>query len=158
MGTRLLHTIDISADAGRVFDCVSTPAFWPDWHPSSLRLHGDAARPLLANDGFEEDVRAAGREAHLRWTVLLADAPHLWRARAVADNGAELELTYRLRSTLSGVQFERELHYRLPGVWLNLLNVLLIRRRIAAESLHSLQQLKAVLELPASSRYSLSPK
>jgi Polyketide cyclase / dehydrase and lipid transport len=146
MSTRMQHSIVIAADPGVVFDYVCTPAFWPDWHPSSLRLHGDAARPLRVDDRFEEDIRAGGREARLRWRVLAADAPRLWTAQAVASNGVELELTYRVHAATHGTLFERDLQYRVAGWWLNLLNVLVLRRRIAAESVHSLQQLKSVLE------------
>lgn len=146
MSTRLQHSIVIAADPGVVFDYVCTPGFWPDWHPSSLRLHGDAARPLHADDRFEEDIRAGGREARLRWRVLTAEAPALWTAQAVADNGVELELTYRVQPAANGTLFERELLYRVSGWWLKLLNILLLRRRIAAESVHSLQQLQSVLE------------
>jgi hypothetical protein len=157
MTTRLLHTVAIAADPGVVFDYASTPAYWPDWHPSSLRLHGDAARPLRAEDRFEEDIRAGGREARLRWQVRVSEAPRLWTAQAVADNGLELELSYRVQASAQGALFERELRYRVSGWWLNLLNVLLLRRRIAAESAHSLQQLKAVLERPAASRTRPAP-
>jgi hypothetical protein len=146
MSTRLQHSIAIAAAPSVVFDYVCTPAFWPDWHPSSLRLHGDAARPLRADDRFEEDIRAGGREARLRWRVLTVETPRLWTAQAVASNGVELELTYRVQATTHGTLFERDLHYRVTGWWLNLLNMLVLRRRIAAESVLSLQQLKSVLE------------
>ncbi len=158
MTTRLLHTIRIAADIHTVFAYVSTPAFWPTWHPSSLRLHGDAARRLIAGDRFEEDVRAGGREARLRWKVLAAAAPHLWTAQAVTDNGGELELSYRLQADAEGVRFERELQYRVNGWWLNLLNRLVLRQRIASESEHSLQQLKAVLERSAKTPSSMQSK
>jgi hypothetical protein len=154
MTTRLLHTIRIAADIHAVFDYVSTPAFWPDWHPSSLRLFGDVARCLGAGDHFEEDVRAGGRTARLHWQVVAAEAPRVWTATAVADNGVELELDYRMQSDAQGVMFERELQYQVPGWWLKLLNRLVLRRRIDAESAHSLRQLKSVLEqskdMPAS--------
>ncbi len=146
MSTRMLHTIAIARPREVVFDYACTPAHWPHWHPSSLRLYGIVDAPLAAGAGFEEDVRAGGRSGHLVWTVEEAKRPAHWTARAVVDNGARLTLTYRFAETATGTSFERELVYELPNAWLRVLNVLLLRRRIAAESAQSLQQLKNQLE------------
>lgn len=148
MSTQLLHRIHIDAGIDKLFAYVSTPEFWPDWHPSSLRVYGVAGRPLHTDEGFDEDIRAAGREARLRWRVVACDAPTLWSAQAAADNGVDLMLAYRLQPEASGVLFERRVNYRLRGWWLNLLDPLILRRRINAESELSLRQLKQVMERP----------
>jgi hypothetical protein len=146
MSTRLFHAITIARPVDAVVDYASTPARWPEWHPSSLRLYGDVDRPLVAGDVFEEDVRAGGRTGHLKWNVVASERAQRWVAHADVDNGARLVLTYRFAASLGGCAFERELVYDLPSAWLRLLNVLVLRRRIEAESRHSLERLKARLE------------
>jgi len=148
MATRLFHRIRIAHPPQQVFDYVTTPALWPEWHPSSLRLGTGADRPLKAGTHFEEDVRTAGREGHLRWQVRRCEPPRLWVADAEVDNGAQLTLSYRVSPDDHGALFERELVYTLPHVFLRVLNLLLLRRRIARESALSLQQLKQRLERP----------
>jgi len=146
MPTRLFHRVKIARAPREVFDYVTTPARWPEWHPSSLRLAPGADKPLKAGTRFEEDVRAGGREGHLRWQVRRCEPPRLWVADAETDNGAMLTLSYRVSPDDHGALFERELVYSLPNVFLRLINLLLLRRRIARESALSLQQLKQVLE------------
>ncbi len=150
--TKLIHHVSIAAELNLAFDFVCTPGHWPNWHPSSLRLFGDVNRPLGVGDAFEEDICAAGRTARLRWQVVTCYAPTLWSAQARADNGVLLQLSYRLAQHGDRVHFERELSYRVSGWWLNLLNFMLLRRRIAAESKISLRQLKALLEQAVSTK------
>lgn len=149
--TRLQHEILIRRDAATVFDYVSTPARWPEWHPSSLHLGPGTDHPLPAGAGFEEDIRAGGRRGHLRWTVRGAERPRRWSADAVAHNGVRLQLSYRLEAAGSDTRFRRELEDVMPNFWWALLDRLLLRRRIDAESAESLRQLKAVLESPGRS-------
>ena len=150
--TTLRHHISIAVKLNSAFDFVCTPEHWPKWHPSSLRLYGDVNRALGVGDSFEEDICAAGRTARLRWHVVTCVAPNLWTARAQADNGVLLQLSYRLAQDGDRVQFERELRYRVSGWWLNLLNFVVLRRRIASESKISLRQLKALLEQDVSTK------
>ncbi|MDZ4813046.1 MAG: SRPBCC family protein [Pseudomonadota bacterium] len=144
--TTLLHYISIAVELNSAFDFVRTPGHWPNWHPSSLRLYGDVNRRLGVGDSFEEDICAAGRKARLRWQVVTCVPPTLWTAHARADNGVLLQLSYRLAQHGDRVHFKRELSYRVSGWWLNLLNFMLLRRRIAAESKISLSQLRTLLE------------
>jgi len=146
MTTRMLHAITIARPPEAVYDYACAPAHWPRWHPSSLRLYGAVDAPLAAGATFEEDVRAGGREGHLSWTVEDAVRPSRWIARAAVDNGARLTLAYRFAASPAGTAFERELAYELPGTLLRVLDVLVLRRRIAAESALSLAQLKACVE------------
>jgi uncharacterized protein YndB with AHSA1/START domain len=95
--TRLVHRIYIARPPADVFRYVSTPARWPEWHPSSLRLEPGAERPLPAGARFAEDIRAGGREAHLSWVVRESRPGRRWVAGAVAADGSlSLTLTYEL--------------------------------------------------------------
>lgn len=144
--TCLQHEILIRREPTAVFDYVSTPARWPEWHPSSLGLEPGAEQPLPAGARFEEEIRAGGRRGHLSWTVRSAERPQLWVADAVASNGVRLRLTYRLQPLGASTRFERRLEYVMPNWMWSLANRLVLKRRIDGESEESLRRLKAVLE------------
>lgn len=147
--TTLVHHIDIRRTPQEVFDYVTTPGRWPEWHPSSLQLGPDTDRPLPAGARFHEQVRAGGRSTQLFWRVRAAERPTRWVADAEASNGAQLTLSYSMQVFDSGTRFERRLRYELPNPWLRLLNRLLLRRRIERESMESLRQLQQRLEATA---------
>ena len=147
--TTLVHHIDIRRTPQEVFDYVTTPGRWPEWHPSSLQLGPNTDRPLPAGARFHEQVRAGGRSTQLFWHVRVAERPTRWVADAEASNGAQLTLSYSMQPAEGGTRFERRLGYELPSPWLRLLNRLLLRRRIARESAESLRQLKQRMEAGA---------
>ncbi len=146
MTTHIYNAIEIQRPIRQVFDYACTPTHWPEWHPSSLTLYSD--KPGIASTGmqFEEDVRAGGRTGHLAWTVTECVDQQRWTGQATVDNGARLTVSYQFSETAAGTLFERHLHYELPNYFLKMLNLLVLRRRIAAESALSLRQLQAVLQ------------
>jgi hypothetical protein len=60
------------------------------------------------------------------------------------------EITYRLTAQGESTLFEREFTYTTCGIWLSVLDFLLMRRRMNHESRIALERLKARLERPAS--------
>ncbi len=139
------HEILIASPLEPVFDYVSTPGRWPEWHPSSLRLEAGADRPLTAGESFEEDIRAGGRKTHLSWIVRECRRPELWVADARGENGIRLQLEYRLTAAAGGTRFVRTLSYELPNALYWLYNRLYGQRRIEQESVQSLRQLRDVM-------------
>jgi len=147
---RMQHHIQIACAPAQVYDYASTPALWPEWHPASLRLEPGADRPLTLGETFEEDIKTAGRDDHLSWKVTECEPGRIWAARAISRNhGARIFVRYRFAASNGGTAFQRELEYELPNVWLRLLNLVLLSRRIDAESRLSLQQLKQRAEANA---------
>lgn len=144
---RMQHEIRIARAPAEVFAYAATPALWPEWHPASLRLEPGADHPLTVGETFEEDIKTAGRDDHLSWVVEESQPGQVWAARARArNNGARIFIRYRFHAEGDGTRFVRELEYQLQGVLLRIANVLLLRRRIDAESRLSLQQLRQRLE------------
>jgi uncharacterized protein YndB with AHSA1/START domain len=133
----------LPAPPGVVYDYVTRPARWKEWHPSSLRADAHALESLPAGARFEEDVRSAGFTRHLRWTVEQAEPGQRWAARAGMDDGSHLRLLYELAPEGSGTRFTRTLDYHLRPWWLRLANDLLMWRRVQAESRHALARLAA---------------
>lgn len=141
----LQHEILIARPLEQVFDYVSTPGRWPEWHPSSLRLEAGADHPLTAGEPFEEDIRAGGRNTHLSWIVRECRRPELWIADARAGNGIRLRLEYRLTASPEGTCFARRLSYELPNILFKFYNHVYGQRRIEQESVQSLRQLRDVM-------------
>jgi uncharacterized protein YndB with AHSA1/START domain len=144
--TRICTTVLIRRPPEQVFTFVTTPANWPRWHPSSLRVSDGADHPLEVGEEVTEDFRVAGRRGRTVWTVCECQAPAQWVIRSAVRAGTGATITYTLTAHPEGTTFSRELVYTLGNPWHAVLNWLVLRRRVRAESTEALARLKAVLE------------
>lgn len=76
--TRMQHRIEIARGPEATLAYAASPALWPEWHPSSLRVDG-ASGPLPAGARFEEDIHAGGRAG---------TCPGRWSSTSRAASGA----------------------------------------------------------------------
>lgn len=141
--TRMQHQIDIAGNPVDVLAYASTVTRWPEWHPSSLKIDGPAGA-LHAGARFEEDIRAGGRDGHLRWKVDEYLPGRRWCARAEGDNGLSLRLTYECAAEGDGTRFVRTLEYQFSSLALRIVNLLLLKRRIDLESAASMEALRVM--------------
>ena len=85
-----------------VFEYVTTPANWPKWHPSSLKVEGPGAdHPALVGEEVVEQFHVSGRRGEVTWRVVERDEPHYWRIDGVVtgrSNGGTV--SYRLTPSL----------------------------------------------------------
>lgn len=139
--TRMQHQIRIAGNPIDVLAYASTVTRWPEWHPSSLRIDGQGG-PLHAGARFEEDIRAGGRDGHLRWRVTEYLPGRRWSAEAAGDNGLSLVLTYECAAEDDGTRFIRTLEYQFSGLAMRIANRLLLKRRIDRESAASMRALR----------------
>ncbi|MCX2900795.1 sterol desaturase/SRPBCC family protein [Pseudomonas mandelii] len=139
--TRMQHQVAIAGNPIEVLAYASTVTRWPEWHPSSLKVAGQAG-PLHAGSRFEEDIRAGGRDGHLSWLVEEYLPGRRWSARAQDGKGLLLVVTYECAAEGDGTRFIRTLEYQFEGLAMRLANQLLLKRRIERESAHSLQALR----------------
>jgi uncharacterized protein YndB with AHSA1/START domain len=144
--TRIYTTIHIRKPIEQVFDYVTTPANWPRWHPSSLAVSGSTDHSLAVGEQVREEFRVAGRHGYVVWTVREREAPRRWSIEGQVESGGGGTVSYTLSSDEAGTQFEREFVYALHHPLLRLLNWLVLRRRVQAESAEALRRLKQVLE------------
>ncbi len=144
--TYIYTTIQIQTPIERVFDYVTTPGNWPRWHPSSLGVSGATDHSLEPGEQVTEEFRVAGRRGRVVWTVLEREAPRRWVIEGQVEGGGGGTITYTLAPHNSGTTFEREFVYDMPNPLLALLDRLLLRRRVEAESAEALRRLKEVLE------------
>lgn len=145
--TRIFSATHIDKPIVQVFEYVTTPGNWPQWHPSSLGVSGATDHSLLMGEEVTEAFLVAGRRGHAVWTVTEREAPRRWVIEGqIVGRESGGTVSYTLTSQDGGTLFEREFIYPAQGLLFRLLNTLFVRRRVQRESAKALQRLKAVLE------------
>lgn len=149
--TRIVSVATIARPIGDVFDYVTTPGHWPEWHPSSLAVSGAIDRPLAVSEQVTEEYCVAGRKGTVVWTVRQREAPHRWliEGQIAGRSGSAGTVAYTLTAGPDGTRFERVFSYPAPTLVIALLDALVIRRRIRLESAEAVRRLKARLEADA---------
>ncbi|MFM0324347.1 SRPBCC family protein [Caballeronia glebae] len=148
--TRIISIVEIQRAPSAVFEFVTTPAYWPAWHPSSLSVEGTTDHPLEVGEQVAEEFRVAGRRGRVVWTVSVKTYPVRWSIDGVIDGRAAGTVTYTLASQTNGTRFVREFTYRAPSLWFALLNWIVLKRTIQSESDEAVMRLKRLLEsMPA---------
>ena len=144
--TRIYTAATIRRPAEVVYDYVTTPGHWPEWHPSSLGVSGATDHSLAVGEQVTERFNVAGRQGTVVWTVREREAPRHWviEGSIVGGTGGGT-VAYRLTPRDGATFFEREFVYPVPGLVLRLLDALIVRRRIQAESAAALRRLQARL-------------
>jgi uncharacterized protein YndB with AHSA1/START domain len=145
--TTIISEATIYRPIASVFDYVTTPAHWLDWHPSSLGLHGAIDHSLQVGEEVTEEFKVAGRTGSVTWRVVARDAPTLWAIAGKVAAGGNGTITYTLREAAQGTAFRREFVYTMPNPFAALLDQLFIRRRIASESALAVSRLKQALDV-----------
>lgn len=144
--TVLKLDVSISAPPLAVYDYVTRPALWHEWHPASLGAQDHARQSLRQGERFEEDIRSAGFKRHLTWQVLDSRAAERWEASAAMDDGSTVHLLYQFATDGSGTRFTRTLNYEVKPPVLRLLNQWLFWRKVRAESRRALGNLQQHFE------------
>jgi hypothetical protein len=144
--TRQRHVIQIEGTPEQVLAYACDVSQWPQWHPSSLKIEGRHGA-LTAGEGFEEDIRAGGRTAHLVWQVTEYQPGRRWCAEAQDMAGSIwLRVAYECQGQGTTTRFERIMDYRLNGWLLRLANRLFLQHKVARESQQSMLNLRQAWE------------
>lgn len=146
--TVITLTADIAATPQHVYDYVTRPVRWKEWHPASQGVSDVDDESLVAGRRFEEDVLSAGRQRHLTWLVEESRPGQRWRASAYMADGSTVRLTYEMAASGAGTRFTRTLEYTLRPPLLRWLNDLFLWKRVQAESETALANLCARLSGP----------
>ena len=144
--TRISRSIRIRTSVEEVFEYVTTPGNWPAWHPSSLGVDGATDHSLEPDEQVTEEYRVAGRRGRVVWTVREREAPRRWVIDGWVEGGGSGTITYAVTPHLEGTTFKRDFVYAMPNPLLAVLDWLVFRRRVEAESTEALRRLKDVLE------------
>lgn len=143
---RIVNRIEIDRDIGEVFAYVTTPAYWPTWHPSTVAVRGTTDRPLRIGDRASEEFCVWGLSQHVHWTVLDEAPPRRWSASGQRSDGGSATLSYLLDRSRHGTLITGEFAYRMPGLLLKMIDGLVIRQHLSAESSEAIHRLKMLLE------------
>ncbi|KAF7962894.1 polyketide cyclase [Cupriavidus sp. UYMU48A] len=152
--TRIHNEAVIARPPAAVFDYVSTPGNWPSWHPSSLGVAGATDHSLQPGERVTETFVVAGRSGVVVWTVTKSDPPRAWVIEGEIEGRKAGTVTYTLTPALTptltpaeeSTRFERDFTYHSPTLLFVLLNRVVLRPRIEAESAEAVRRLKARLE------------
>ena len=134
------HHVDIARAPAQVFEYVSSPTRWHEWHPYHIDVTGPEGT-LPAGSRFDY---VGGRAGRLQWEVMACQPGQLWQARARGKHGLELLITYECSIAGNGTRFVRTLEYRFSSVLARLADKLLMRRRVARDSAAALRKLGTV--------------
>ncbi len=151
LSTRIVTVMPIARESTAVFDYVTTPAHWPAWHPSSLSVTGATDHSLGIGERTTEEFRVAGRRGEVVWTVVERKRPEKWTIDGTIEGRPAGTVSYALAPGTNGnggTEFERTFTYRSPTLWFALLNAVLLRAKIQAESDEAVDRLKDILEKP----------
>lgn len=88
----------------------------------------------------------AGRRGRVVWMVREREAPRRWEIDGRTEGGGGGTITYTLTPHSGGTTFEREFVYSVSSPLLALIDWLVLRPRIKAESAEALRSLKDKLE------------
>ena len=136
----------ITRSPEEVFSYVTTPGYWPEWHPSSLGVTGATDHSLLVGEEVTESFLVAGRRGRAQWIVHEREEPRRWVIVGLVEGGGTGTIAYTLTLQDGGTSFEREFTYEMNNPLLALLDRLILRRRIDAESAEAVRRLKERLE------------
>jgi uncharacterized protein YndB with AHSA1/START domain len=147
----IVNTIHIQRSMEEVFNYVTTPAHWPEWHPTPHGVSGATDHSLKRGEQVLEHVKFGFLNGNIRWTVRESVPPRLWIFDGVVEGvplleGTRATITYTLSAKEGGTLFKRELIYQTQGLLADLLNFLFFKAHNIKQSQVAVSQLKAVME------------
>jgi uncharacterized protein YndB with AHSA1/START domain len=143
--THTTHTI-LCATPEAVYNYLTRPALWCEWHHASLGTTPNARASLAAGDEFDETIRTVGIRKELHWRVLDAQPARRWEASATMADGSSVHLTYAFVAVAGGTCFTRTLSYSLKPWSLRLLNWSVGWLKVRLESRQALRKLQLRFE------------
>lgn len=145
MTTHTTHTV-LRAPPEVVYDDLTRPARWCEWHHASLGTEAHAEASMRVGDRFREQIKSVGLRKTLHWRVLEADPPRCWIAAATMDDGSTVHLRYEFAPVPEGTRYTRTLSYRLRPWSLRLLNATIGWAKVRIESRQALHCLRRRFE------------
>jgi len=149
MPVRLYHEIEINCSPEKLFNYVTQPWRWHEWHPDSKGARADK-QVLSAGDTFDETIEVKPLPPlsltitrHPRYVVGESVPYSLWTARGAFSDGW-LSFRYDIEPRGAGVVFKRTLQFEVSG--LMRLLAPLVRMKQARKSLTALAALKRKME------------
>ena len=139
--------IHIATPVQKVFNYVSRPDLWHEWHPASTSAELPRV-PLQAGDNFREIITVSYPlvkiRRHTAYKVTESKPSVLWEVQGESSL-FNLTIHYEFMAEGQGTLFQRTLTYAVKGplAWFE---PILVRPKIRRQSALALRNLKAKLE------------
>ena len=104
------NSIVFNVPVQQVYDYVSEPSRWHEWHPVSLGADSSSATPLGVGDHFKEQIRLYGQEIEMDYEVVTARPPYEFKT-AFTSSLIDGTIHYQLEEVDGGTRFTRTLNY-----------------------------------------------
>ena len=144
---RLIHTVQIHQAPEQIFDYMTVPQWWPQWHPECLGIDGSYQSSLQRGEQVTEDIMVGKRRSQMVWQVSEYERPYRWVIQGEDKvQGGRATLTYELQDEEGGTRIKRDLVYQMPNWWMDLLDSLVLKRLMVVQSSKTLSRLKTILE------------
>ncbi len=145
--TTIVNSILVETSSTEALNYASSPELWPEWHPQSSKVYASSRAPLIKGERFEEDIATPMGKNHLLWIVQESLEGDVWIAHASnQNNGANIQLEYRVKGQGENTIFERTLHYQLPNFAFLVFNSFYYKKQVEIKSENAMLRLKRAIE------------
>jgi uncharacterized protein YndB with AHSA1/START domain len=150
--TRIFTTIHISCPINQVFEYLTTPDKWSEWHPSVHFVKGATDHSLKVGEQVTENYSQAWCRRCVVWTVVEREELRRWIIDGIDSEGNDAgRVAFTFKQATNGTLFEREFTYQISNIFSAFLDWLIFCPRKKAESAEALRRLKEHLEKTCSS-------
>ena len=145
--SQVVQTIKIDRSAATIFQYVTIPNLWHEWHPQSLSVVPELTSSFQQGQTFNEVIQTAMGQDDLVWEVQVNNPNIQWIAKAYnPKKDVHIQLKYDLVSDGESTVFTRTLDYQMPNFIFHVLNMLYFNQYMIDQSWHSLESLKAHIQ------------
>lgn len=142
--SRVTNTVLIQGEPEHIFDLVTTPKFWPRWHPATVSVKGAIDQPMRLGDMIRERAKIGGVEGEGDWKVMECDRPRRVVLHVEGTAIGAVNITYQFEAGPDEVEFTRILDFDASALPENVRP--LVERQMATDSAEGLARLKAFVE------------
>lgn len=145
--SQIKQSLTIQKPAQQVFDYVTVPTLWHEWHSQSLSVEPELMTSFQLGQKFNEVIQTSLGQDQMSWVVEEYVAGERWAASAYNHTkDVNVRLTYDLVPNGEETLFTRTLDYEVPNFIYHVANVLYFNKQMKEQSMHSMESLKSVVE------------
>ncbi|MEQ5837320.1 SRPBCC family protein [Marinobacter sp. NFXS9] len=105
-----INSMVFQAPIQEVYNYVSKPNLWHEWHPASLGADSSSDKDLAVGEHFKEQIRLYGKEVEMDYKVVIARPPYEFKTAFVSPM-IDGSIHYQLEEVDGGTHFTRTLNY-----------------------------------------------
>lgn len=141
------QTITIDKPANVIFEYVTVPTLWHEWHPQSLSVTPELLTSFAEGQTFDEVIQTSLGKDDMSWDVEVNNPNLQWAARAYNHTkDVNIRLQYDFKEEGGKTVFTRTLNYEVPNFIFHVANFIYFKRHMTDKSWHSLESLKGFVE------------